>query len=273
MTEEKIEDIYKERISFMNSKITKKRSVLNTLLENSTSFCVFVTMFVIAIYNAILYLILSNCFDFFSKADNFEKIMYLILIGVLLPIAILLFYFAVFEIKLGFSKVNAIIRYIKLPLTTEELQLGVEKGIFSNTKDYLQYIENSLGYNSFNRESEEFYIHLNMEDVYQILKSIKDVFNDDHIDLVWNVDQCSDNGGFKRNENAVNLSKNLKRMDFWKSFDDVSPYPISRLNYIAKEECFPVSVSIDPDNERTLLFKVSNNLFQIRLDHQDKDVY
>lgn len=37
--------------------------------------------------------------------------------------------------------------------------------------------------------NEEFYIHLNMEDAYQILKSVKDVFNDDHIDLVWNIDE------------------------------------------------------------------------------------
>lgn len=82
-------------------------------------------------------------------------------------------------------KQKAIHNYLYLPLTADEINKAAERNEFNrNVMDYLEYIDNKLSYYGFNKKDYQT-ILLNIDDIFKLMYSIKDVFNINNIDIVW----------------------------------------------------------------------------------------
>lgn len=191
---------------------SKKRNILMTLWDEMPVLQYISCIIIGAIYFIFINFCLSKINQYFNLNWTKDAICLItFLTGLILPISILLIYWLVrlliISIKSNISHIEAIINYTRLPLTSEELKIGISNHLFSDTDTYLDFLEKKLKYKWFDDTE---YINISYSDLFVILQSIKEVFGDKKIFIL----------SYLEKQEAYGYMQNV--LPFYETLDDIS---------------------------------------------------
>lgn len=224
---------------------SKKRNILMTLFDEMPALQNTFYIIIIAMY----FIFIDFCLNKINRYFNYNLVWYdiwffAVLIGLTLPVIPFLIHFLIKFICGNISHIKAIINYTRLPLTSEELILGISNQLFSNADTYLEFLEKKLKYKWLDDTK---YINISYSDLFVILKSIKEVFGDDKIYIL----------SYFEKQESYGYMQNV--LPFYNTLDDISD---KFVNYHDE-----IMVSLQNEND-TLIYHITNHIYNI-----DKDLH
>lgn len=227
---------------------SKKRNILMTLFDEMPALQNIFYIIIIAVYFISIYFCLNKINQYFNyNLVCFDIGAFAVLIGLTIPLIPFLIHFLIhFLIKFisgNISHIKAIINYTRLPLTSEELILGISNQLFLDADTYLDFLEKKLKYKWFDDVK---YINISYPDLFVILKSIKEVFGDEKIYIL----------SYLEKQKFYGYMQNV--LPFYDTLDDISD---KFVNYHDE-----IIVSLQNEND-TLIYHITNYIYNI-----DKDL-
>lgn len=131
-------------------KYSKKKGILETSMEMNDGLCSFILVILVGFISLITGILVRKIFGFYLFEELYitDDFVFLgdILTGFITLLTICLICGICVCIALPIQKQFAIIRYCRLPLTEDEMRMGIEKGDFDSVESYFEFLDKKMNY-------------------------------------------------------------------------------------------------------------------------------